>query len=172
MPKNTSVTDVKEMLKEGKTKEELMKILENEINSAKEEIAAEAAKQKEEKEAEKKLDDARAAMLTSLIPYVKALGLIEDNEISTSDYNYLINILKAMEKSSIFITAFDTYKKDTSKDKNSGGGDTSANSANNNKKNTSKIFQDLFDAYTLAFLSKDNYMNDIDRIINEFLDTL
>ena len=87
--------NVKEMLLDGATKEELMKALEDEIESAQKEID-EAKADKEQDEAD--MDQIRMDLICSVIDYLDALGLLDADKFEDKDYEELNDDIKQIER--------------------------------------------------------------------------
>ena len=105
-------SNVKEMLLDGATKEELMKALEDEIELAKKEIEQTKEKEREEQERNSALDSLRMDLISAAIKYMDGLKLIDGSVYKEEDYKQLNEDIKSLEKG-IFpqLLFFNTMKK-------------------------------------------------------------
>ena len=94
---DSKFVDVKGMLLNGTTKEEMLKSLEDEIAAAQEEIAAEVAKEKAEKEKAVHVDELRDAVIHAAIDYLDALNIINKEDFSEEDFRTASKAVKDSE---------------------------------------------------------------------------
>ena len=104
------MTSVKEMLQKGMTPEDIQKQIQNEIDIAQGEIAAEKTKarlaeeEKKKQEAKKsEIEEARLEMLDAMIDYLSLIGVISDDDIDDEDIDALDEILINIEENVDFI---------------------------------------------------------------------
>lgn len=104
--------NVKEMLSNGVSEDELVKALREEIELAKKEIEEAKAKKKEEQERNDALDSLRMDLISAAIKYMDGLKLIDGSAYKEEDYNQLNKDIKKLEKG-IFpqLLFFDTIAK-------------------------------------------------------------
>lgn len=88
---------VKDLLKEGKSAEDLIKDLEAEIEEAKRQIAADEEKLKEKKIKEEYLNSCREDVAATMLDYYIALGVIKEEDVTDDDIEKLAKDLKKIE---------------------------------------------------------------------------
>ena len=121
--KEIETSNVKEMLLDGATKEELIKALEDEIESAQKEIdAAKASAEQDEAD----MEEIRMDLICCVIEYLDALGLVDEDKFEDEDIERLNHEIKEIEKEMmpqiLFLEAMKrafTSEKNVSKEKDS-----------------------------------------------------
>lgn len=87
---------IKEMLREGSSKEDLIQFLEKEITTAQTELAEEQEEEKKKEQAEKELDTKRITMVHALLQYLITAGYLKEENIK--DEAKYIDAIKYLEK--------------------------------------------------------------------------
>lgn len=86
--------DIKQMLLEGKTFDELMNQFVSEVKATQNEIEAEKAKQDQDAQ----LDKSRTIMVGAIVDYMMKLGVIDPEDFTNEDLEELEQAIKAGEQ--------------------------------------------------------------------------